>query len=294
MAMWRAGGRWRSAGPRHWGGGAARGTPRDSFAVTRSIRRCRNCALFLLSALLLSACSARPQPLIFGEPVWADGETSAYRVTNREDRIVGAATFRVQAGGQHLQDGGWTLIREITDAGQIEQATIEMQPLDYRPVYSNLVRSGGGGRQVVEARIAGSQVDITLTNRQGATVYERVQTPSDIRDERTLLLILRALPLAPGYATRINSFLPVVGQMERVSVQVRRTEAVSVPAGQFDTWVVELKSNERTTKAWVAQTAPFPVVKFIDGRSRATFEMTEYGSGSNDGSDSCDLCSGDQ
>ena len=121
-------------------------------------------------------------------------------------------------------------------------------------------------------------VDIALTNRQGATVYQRVQVPSDIRDERTLLLIMRALPLAQGYATRINSFLPIAGQMERVALQVRRKEnkvfAFTVPAGSFDTWVVELKANDRTTRAWVAQAAPFPVVKFIDGRSQATFELT--------------------
>ena len=175
-----------------------------------------------------------------------------------------------------MEDDGWTLIREINDAGVTELATIEMQPVGYRPVSSYLVRTFGGGKQVVEAQIEGAQVDIALTNRQGATVYQRVQVPSDIRDERTLLLIVRALPLAQGYATRINSFLPVAGKMERVAVQVRRSESVTVPAGPFDTWVVELKYNDRTTKAWVAQTAPFPVVKFIDGRSQATFELTGF------------------
>ena len=234
--------------------------------------------LFLLTSL--AGCSAQPQPLVFGEPVWADGEVSSYRVTNREGRIVGTATFQVQRGLEWAEEDGWTLYREIIDAGVSERATIEMQPGGYRPLYSHLVRTGGGGKQVVQARISGGQVEIALTNRQGATVYERVQVPSDIRDERSLLLILRALPLAQGYATRINSFLPIVGKMERVALQVRRAESVTVPAGAFDTWVVELKTNERTTRAWVAQTAPFPVVKFIDGRSQATFELTDFSAGS--------------
>lgn len=234
--------------------------------------------LFLLTSL--AACSARPQPLVFGEPVWADGETSSYRVTNREDRIVGTATFQVQRGLEWAQEEGWTFHREIIDAGVSERATIEMQPVGYRPLYSRLERAGGGGSQVVEAQISGGQVELALTNRQGATVYERVQVPSDIRDERTLLLILRALPLAEGYATRINSFLPIVGKMERVALQVRRAESVTVPGGAFDTWVVELKTNERTTQAWVARSAPFPVIKFIDGRSQATFELTSFDAGS--------------
>lgn len=227
----------------------------------------------LFSLFILSSCSAQPQPLVFGEPVWADGETSAYRVTNRDGRIVGTAAFQV---GRREPDGGWTLTREILDAGVSERAMIEMQPVGYRPVYSHLLRTSGGANQEVETQFEGARVDIALTNRQGATVYQRVQVPSDIRDERTLLLIMRALPLAQGYATRINSFLPVAGQMERVALQVRRSENITVPAGPFDTWVVELKSNERTTKVWVAQAAPFPVVKFIDGRSQATFELTGF------------------
>ncbi|MDE0199974.1 MAG: DUF3108 domain-containing protein [Caldilineaceae bacterium] len=244
------------------------------FVVTKGFSL--SSLLFALSFFLfaLSACgSSPPQPLIFGDPVWTDGETSVYRVTNREDRIVGTAAFQVN---HRQQDGGWTLLREIIDAGVSEQATIEMQPVGYRPVYSHLVRTFGGGKQVVETQFEGAQVDIALTNRQGATVYQRVQVPSDIRDERTLLLIMRALPLAQGYATRINSFLPIAGQMERVALQVRRKENVTVPAGSFDTWVVELKANDRTTRAWVAQAAPFPVVKFIDGRSQATFELTGF------------------
>ncbi len=239
--------------------------------VLSYLQKCLLTLSFLL--FVLSSCSAPPQPLIFGEPVWAEGETSAYRVTNREGRIVGTAAYQV---GRGEREGGWTLTREIFDAGVSEQATIEMQPVGYRPVYSHLVRTFGGGKQVVETQFEGAQVDIALTNRQGATVYQRVQVPSDIRDERTLLLIVRALPLAQGYATRINSFLPVAGRMERVALQVRRSERVTVPAGPFDTWVVELKSNDRTTRAWVAQTAPFPVVKFIDGRSQATFELTGF------------------
>ena len=243
-------------------------------ATTLSAARGFSLSSLLLALSFLAACSAaKPQPLIFGDPVWTDGETSAYQVTNREGRVVGAAAFQV---GRREQEEGWTLLREVLDAGASEQATIEMQPAGYRPVTSHLVRSFGSGKQIVETQFEGAQVDIELTNRQGAKVYQRVQVPSDIRDERTLLLIIRALPLTQGYATRINSFLPIAGQMERVAIQVRRSESVTVPAGTFEAWLVELKANDRTTKAWVAKAAPFQVVKFIDGRSQATFELTGF------------------
>lgn len=238
------------------------------------------CLPLIAFCFLLAACgTAQPQPLVFGDAVWADGEISTYRVTNREDQIVGNATFAVTAGDEQLTGDGWTWTRQISDAGVQERATVQIQPLGYRPVYSLLQRTDNSGSQIVETQIDRTVADIALTNRQGATVYERVQVPSDIRDERTLALIVRSLPLAQGYATRLNSFLPVVGNTERVTVQVRGEERVTVPAGQFDTWLVELRTNDRTTKLWVAKDAPAPLVKFVDGRSQATFELTDFAPG---------------
>ena len=67
------------------------------FVVTKGFSL--SSLFFALSFFLfaLSACgSSPPQPLIFGDPVWTDGEISLYRVTNREDRIVGTAAFQVK------------------------------------------------------------------------------------------------------------------------------------------------------------------------------------------------------
>ena len=56
---------------------------------------------------------------------------------------------------------------------------------------------------------------------------------------------------------------------------------VTVPAGTFPAWEVRLESpDKRTTTAWIGRDAPYPVVKFIDGRSKATYELTEFVPGS--------------
>ncbi len=98
---------------------------------------------------------------------------------------------------------------------------------------------------------------------------------------RDRLYIVRTLPLAEGYVTRINSFLPVVGKQERLIVSVVGQADVTVPAGSFPAWEVRLESpDKRTTTAWIGRDAPYPVVKFIDGRSKATYELTEFVPGS--------------
>jgi hypothetical protein len=94
-----------------------------------------------------------------------------------------------------------------------------------------------------------------------------------------LLPIVRALPLQADYATRLNSFLPIVGRQETYVVAVIKDEQATVPAGVFATWKVELATNEFTTTAWFTQAAPFTLVKYIDGRNGGTFELTNFAPG---------------
>ena len=156
----------------------------------------------LVIGVLLAGCSgAEPQPLIFGEPVWRSGENSHYQVTARTGTLAGTAMVTLIVGNEENPDG-WTLRREIS-AGQSEVATVLMSGKGYTPVKSYLTRIDTTGTQRVDAVIDRSQVDITLTNYQGATTYQRVSVRSDIQDERTLLTIVRSLPLAEKYATRI-------------------------------------------------------------------------------------------
>ncbi len=232
-------------------------------------------AVVFILALLMAACGgAEPQPLIFGEPVWRSGEISDYQVTDRTGKLAGTAMVTLIAGNEE-NPGGWTLRREIT-AGQFEVATVLMMGKGYGPVKSYLTRTDDTGTQKVEAVIDRAQVDISLTTRQGVTTYQRVSVPSDIRDERTLLTIARTLPLAEKYATRINSFLPIVGIVERVAGEVRKRERGTVPAGEYDAWLVEFSPPDRTTQAWIGVDAPHPVVKFIDARSKGLFELTKF------------------
>lgn len=233
--------------------------------------------VFLLIAVLLAACgSAEPQPLLLSEAVWQSGETSIYRVTNREGDVVGNAQYEISADGDHLAEDGWTFRRQIDDVDVSEVVTVEVRARGYLPVYSYMTRTTAQGRQVVEADYDRAQIDIALTNQQGATVYERVNAPSDVRDERTILPLLRTLPFDQGYATFMNSFLPISGITERFALRLVRDEEVTVPLGTFDTWRFEVRTTDRTTQVWIAKEAPHPIVKFVDGRSQGTFELIEF------------------
>ena len=230
-------------------------------------------ASLLLLATLWAACSKpEPQPLVFGAVPWQDGEVSVYRVTDVDKQVAGTARFELAQAGE----GQWTLRREINTHGTQEVVVIDLVGPDLRPAQATMVRTDASGTEQVRSTYAQGQVDLELTTKQDITTYQRVEIPSDARDQRSLLMIARALPLARGYATRLNSFLPVAGLLDRVTLWVVKQEQVTVPAGVFDTWLVRFDTGDSQTDAWFSVAPPYPLVKYIDGRNGGVFELTEY------------------
>jgi hypothetical protein len=82
-------------------------------------------------------------------------------------------------------------------------------------------------------------------------------------DEAALEASLSALPLAPGYKTTYRTF-DMMGQKSRVwSLEVTGTEKVTVPAGTFDTYKVEIKAidgGEGGSTRWITTAQPRMVI----------------------------------
>jgi len=204
---------------------------------------------------------------------WADGESSSYRITDINGDFAGTATITLTAGAATVEGAGWTMRWDVLAQGDQEEIVVEMQSPGLRPTLSTLVRTRGAGREAVKATYAGGQVDMELTTTRNVITYERVNIPSDARDQRTLIQLVRALPLAEDYATQVNSFLPVTALLERVTVAVVRQEVVVVPAGSYAGWLVELRTGDSTSQLWIGVETPQLVLKYIDDRSGATYAL---------------------
>ncbi len=223
--------------------------------------------------LLGTACQPEIQPLSVGPLPWVDGETSSYRITDINGDFAGTATITLTAGAATVEGEGWTMRWDILAQGDQEEIVVEMQSPGLRPTLSTLVRTRNAGREAVKATYASGQVDMELTTTRNVITYERVNIPSDARDQRTLIQLVRALPLAEGYATQVNSFLPVTALLERVTVAVVGQEVVVVPAGSYASWRVELRTSDSTSQLWIGVAAPQLMLKYRDARSGATYEL---------------------
>lgn len=227
--------------------------------------------------LLLVACGGPEiQPFRFGEIPWAGGEQSLYQVTDIDGNRAGTATVTWLAGAATIEDDGWTMRREILAQGDQEVVVIEVTAQGLRPRLSTLVRVRRDGREQVNAVYTGGQVDMELTTAQDVKTTYRENVVSDVRDYRTLMQLARALPLQEAYATQVNSYLPVTNLQERFTIAVTGTETVSVPAGTYETYRVRFSTGETESEAWIGVAAPHILVKFIEGRSGGTFELSDY------------------
>lgn len=239
--------------------------------------------LFLSIVPALIACGpGEIQPLTFQEPAWGDGEFTEFAVTDVNGNYAG--TLRFDIVRVELDDSGdtrWQIRREIAAQGTLEVIEVEVRGNGFRPNNAEQTRSDHLGQEMVRTLYSGTRADLELTTRQEVTTFERVNIPSDVRDDTTLLMIVRALPLAQGYATRLNVFTPILGNTQRMTVYVNGRETVETPAGTFDAWrvILEGRVREQRIQAWIGVDAPHPVVKFIDGRNRGTFEMSDYQAG---------------
>jgi hypothetical protein len=226
--------------------------------------------------LLVTGCSQPEiQPLQFNVAPWQPDESSVYQLTDLNGNYAGTARFDLTS----VADGAWNLRREINAQGVQEIVAVNMGAEGFRPLQSTLVRIARDGTEVVNAQYSGSQANLELTTKLNVTTVQRVSIPSDAREQATLVMLLRALPLAQGYAVRLNVFLPVVGILDRVTVEVMSQEQVIALAGTYDTWYVRMQTANSETEAWVSTQAPYPVVKFIDSRNGGTFELSEFQAG---------------
>lgn len=228
--------------------------------------------IYIVSCVLvLGGCgvgSTDFQALRVGEIPWGDTETTLYQITDSAGESAGQMRITLS----NIDEESRLMQREIGGVFR-EELAISMKANNLRPIESNMVRTHRDGIESIRAIYDGSQVNMQFTTKINVMTDERASIPSDSYDYRTVMVLLRALPLESGYATKVNGYLPISGTLERIELIVSGAETVDVPAGTFETWEVSMNTRSNRSTAWIGSEAPFPLVKYQDGSNGALFEL---------------------
>ncbi len=242
-------------------------------AIGRAYRQFFLMVIVLLAVFLAGCGQSTPVGLVFNPAPWQDGEEHIFRITDVDGKFAGTMRYAMTAGTNDQGQPMWSITRSTTAQGDQEELTVKVLATGFRPQSSFLERRSAAGRETVDAQYKGPAVDMVLTTRADIATTHRIEAPSDVRESGTLPMITRALPLTRNYATRLNAFLPVVGLLDRVTVRVVGDERLTTPLGAVDAWVVTLDTGNSISRLWIGKDAPHVLLKYIDGRNRATYEL---------------------
>lgn len=165
--------------------------------------------------------------------------------------------------------------REVADLGDGTLLLVESADTPMGSAADSLVVTREALRPVSRrvaqgpARIAFDYTDDAVTGQieaPGQTVPVDVALDAPLAADGTSLQVgLGTLPLAVGYRARFAGFDAQTLQPTPFTVEVTGTEAVEVPAGTFETFVVELTQGDGSGGGngtlWVSQSAPRVVVR---------------------------------
>ncbi|HEX7118653.1 MAG TPA: hypothetical protein VF212_07700 [Longimicrobiales bacterium] len=111
-------------------------------------------------------------------------------------------------------------------------------------------------QRVMALDFAGAKITGTITPASGAVQPIDVELDGPVFDSNPLDLVVRALPLAEGYAVSIPLYLHEAGGKFQVVARVTGSEAVDLGDGATeDAWVVDVEAAGQSSRFWISKTS---------------------------------------
>ena len=194
---------------------------------------------------------------------WTAPETARYRLLQGDD-VKGSAELQIEEGG------GALVLRQnfnIPDEDVTDSVLVEVDPETLRPKIVERTIDGPEGRRQCEAVYG----DGVVTIEQRTEEDERTDTlsvPEQHYDSWSDLFLWRTLDFFEGQELKYVDVLScslAKPDLLPVVIKVKETEEVTVPAGTFQAWRLEIRSGGRTQKAWYANDERRTLVRYDNG-----------------------------
>jgi len=223
--------------------------------------------LVVVLAALGVACSGGEDELVASDVVsaipWTAPETARYRLLQGDD-VKGSAELQIE------ESGGALVLRQnfnIPDEDVTDSVLVEVDPETLRPKIVERTIDGPEGRRQCEAVYG----DGVVTIEQRTEEDERTDTlsvPEQHYDSWSDLFLWRTLDFFEGQELKYVDVLScslAKPDLLPVVIKVKETEEVTVPAGTFQAWRLEIRSGGHTQKAWYANDERRTPVRYDNG-----------------------------
>jgi len=218
------------------------------------------------------------QPLAIQPAPWADGEVMRLRLTAAAGGEIGTIIYTADAtesDGRKL----W-LIRShllVTITNTFQDTVVEADRDSFAPVTGRTLNNDMGDYRAVYD-YGPDRVMLTTISNTGGKSARTIDLDQPVYDNEQVIYLLRRLPLAQGYRASFMIFPVMGGSLAECRIEIVGTEKVTVPAGTYDCYRMNLSVWAGTTKAlehqlWFSQDAGRHLVKYDSGS--ALMELAE-------------------
>ena len=230
----------------------------------------RRLLLILIPAALLVSCSDDSGELvardIVSEIPWTvAGEKATYRLLQGDD-LKGTGVLAigspVDAGSLRLQQSF-----EIPDENITDEASVAVNIETLRPLAVTRVIDGPEGKR--ECQASYSELRVVIDQKAGKDKRtDELDLPPEHYESWSDIFLWRTIEFFEGNEVKYVDVLSCsLAKPDLLSVvlNVKEIEEVTVPAGTFQAWRLEIRSGGRTQKAWYADDARRTLVRYDNG-----------------------------
>jgi hypothetical protein len=176
---------------------------------------------------------------------------------------VGTLTVEVNAGET-------TLTQRFQSETTVDTTEVRVHSDTIKPISSRrtIENDNPDDEDLIEVAYTEEGASVTVGERQTG-----LSVPEHSYDNDTSLFLWRTLPVADGYEGSYITIITNRRSRQQVVLNVRGKETVTVPAGTFEAWRLEITTSNARQVAWFADTPTRPLVRYDNDRD-VIFELT--------------------
>ena len=226
--------------------------------------------ILICLALLVVGCgaTATPTPPAKASYPWGAGDRAEYTIEGN-GQPIGSLVFTTAA-----KETGYVLTTETT-IGAIKDVSNVRVDNDLKPIGATRQLTGAGqsdftlmtiydkGKLTIQAK--------TSTGDKSASV----DVPADAWDNDQLLMSIRSLPLTDTYAYTLTNVVGANASMVKTQLTVVGKETVSVAAGSFTAYKVEMSFGQSKQYVWVDASKPHHIIKYENTDAKQVISLTK-------------------
>ena len=225
--------------------------------------------LMALGVVIMAYTEGDPRRAIRPDPPWQPGE-----ISRLEARDPGGQPLLTWELGVESRSSQTVLISDREAAGFHERSAVATDHRTLIPARTEFERESVEGRVNYVAEYGSEDVTIRADLPRGHEEAAVKLPERQFYDAEQLVMVIRALPLYDNFRGALRSVVTRAGVQDNVILRVRGRESVSVPAGHFETWRVDIAGTDQS--AWIAVAHPHQLVRYEDRKTGILSELTEY------------------